>query len=187
MDTIRTFIAVPLPESVTAHLADLAAAMAQSWDPGAVRWVRPENMHLTLRFLGHTNPELVPTLSAALAEVTADTRAFELALAGSGCVPSVRRPRVIWIELGDSEGKLSKLQQAVEQMVRGHGWKREGRKFRPHLTLGRVRDRATVPSSSWLAEPEPMAVPVQEVRLIESRLKSAGAEYHTLFRAVLPL
>ncbi len=185
MATLRTFIAVPLPETVSGHLREVAASMAGAWDAGAVRWVHPGSMHLTLRFLGDTDPDVIPALSAALQAGVSRMNAFQVTLAEACCIPGERRPRVIWVALADPRGQLAALHRTVEHLVRTQGFPRERRSFKPHLTLGRVRQRAVVPARRWLQDPEPMPVPVREVHLIESRLKPSGAEYLTLARGTL--
>ncbi len=137
---LRTFIAVRLPEPVLEALGKLAAGVAQDWPPRGVRWVRAEGIHLTLRFLGDTEEEQIAALKLGLDEAVAGFAPFELCFGDMGCFPNVRRPRVIWAGVADAGERLAPLQKAVERMVRAQGWEREqGKAFRPHLTLGRVR------------------------------------------------
>ena len=183
---IRTFIAVRLPPAVLQALGEVSEQVAREWPEKSVRWVRPENMHLTLRFLGDTEGEKVPALGAGLDEVAGEVAPFELQLDGMGCFPNARRPRVVWVGLQDSEERLVQLQKVVERLVRQLGWKREeGRRFRPHLTLGRVRERQRPPAGEWIQVPPSLSFRVGEVELIESRLKPSGAEYTTLHRSAL--
>jgi RNA 2',3'-cyclic 3'-phosphodiesterase len=184
-DTIRTFVAVGLPTPVRVHLRELVGAMSGPWSPRSVRWLAPGTWHLTLRFLGDTRRDAVRRLSAGLDAVAAGRQAFNLSLAATGCFPNPRRPRVIWVGVTDPDGRLAVLQQAVEEMVRAHGWEPEARAFRPHLTLGRVREGAQPPGDAWLAAADPLGVPVERIHLVESRLKSTGAEYQSLHSAVL--
>ena len=95
----------------------------------AVRWVKPENVHLTLRFLGATAADQLEELKTALAALAAMVEPFELQLAAMGCFPNVRRPRVIWVGLAGAEDQLLALQRAVEQVVVDLGWQREPRPF----------------------------------------------------------
>ncbi|MBT4496713.1 MAG: RNA 2',3'-cyclic phosphodiesterase [Gemmatimonadetes bacterium] len=182
---IRTFIAVELPERVRTALAGSIEEVARRWDEGRVRWVGAENMHLTLRFLGDTDPDLVPALSAGLDRVVGGEKLFELGLGEMGCFPNPRRPRVIWVGLWDEGERLLGLQQEVERLACDHGWEREKRSFRPHLTLGRVRDRTRPPDGEWLRDPEEFSFQVEKVLLIQSELRRSGAVYTALHTALL--
>ncbi len=182
---IRTFIAIRLPHSVLKALGTLSVEVARPWPDRSVRWVRPEEVHLTLRFLGDTGQEQVAAVRAALDQVAARTAPFELRLEGMGCFPNPRRPQVIWVGVEDPGKQLAKLQKAVEHSLRPLGWEREARRFVPHLTLGRVRERQRPPHGEWMQNPPLLAFQVEAVELIESRLKPTGAEYSTLHRATL--
>ena len=91
----RTFIAVPLPHDVRSELGVCARQMAACWPAGAVRWVSADNPHVTLRFLGETAPEQLPRLKAGLDAIGTGHDRFTLTVAGIGCSPNIRRPRVI--------------------------------------------------------------------------------------------
>ena len=106
MKTIRAFVAVDLPEEARAALGEVGAALAGWVARGAVKWVRPELMHLTLRFLGDTPFDRRPAVQAALDAVAAAHVPFDLHLTGVGCFPNPRRPRVVWVGLGGDEAAL---------------------------------------------------------------------------------
>lgn len=185
MSQIRTFIAIRLPGDVLGALAVLADQLASTWPEGSVRWARPEGVHLTLRFLGETDEERVPALASAMSQAADDVPPFALRLAEMGCFPNPRRPRVIWVGIEDADERLTRLQKGMERLARSLGWEKEKRAFSPHLTLGRVRDRALPPEGEWLLQPPPLSFHVDAVELIESRLKPSGAEYVALHRALL--
>ena len=182
---LRTFIAVNLTDDALAALARLSDALAERWPPRAVRWVRPRNIHLTLRFLGPTDPDLVPALGAGLDAAASAASPFMLRLEGLGTFPGLRRPRVIWVGLQDPQERLVPLKEAVDRMVRPLGWDGEDRAFRPHLTLGRVRDGARPPAGDWMRQPPDCSFEVGALHLMESRLRPRGAEYATLHSAAL--
>ena len=100
MTTIRAFIAIDLPPAVKTALEDVAATLAGRVPQGAARWVRPEQMHLTLRFLGDTPADRLPALYAALDALAAGRVPFTLHLTEVGCFPNTRRPRVVWVGRG---------------------------------------------------------------------------------------
>lgn len=182
---IRTFIAIPLPESVRAILTDLIGQLASRWPAGAVRWVKGDALHLTLRFLGDTEEKHLPSLAAGLDQIASRATPFELQLHDLGCFPHPRRPRVIWVGVEDPGGSLLPLQQQVERLVRSLGWERETRPFAPHLTLGRVRESSAVPGEAWLAASANATFLADQVQLIESQLRPTGAEYTRLHAAIL--
>ena len=185
MGVIRTFIAIKSPVLVTERLGRLANVMRSRWPEQSVRWVAPENIHLTLRFVGDAAETQIAALSQGLEAIAAGYQAFTLTLGKSGTFPSGRRAKVIWTGLTDERGSLSELQQKVEALVLQLGWEPEERVFRPHLTLGRVRQGIRAPTGEWLEHPPPMEFEVQEIELVSSLLKPGGAEYRTLCRAVL--
>ena len=102
-------------------------------------WVKPENLHLTLRFLGEVEEARLPELSKAIASSLQGTSPFPLALGGLGAFPDLRFPRVIWIGVKRGAEELSALQARLEEGLQRIGFSPEDRPFSPHLTLGRVR------------------------------------------------
>jgi RNA 2',3'-cyclic 3'-phosphodiesterase len=137
----RLFVAVPLPQAATDEVAAIVERVrAMALPPGArdVRWVRLDTLHLTLRFLGPTPPDQVESTADAVAAAAASAAGpFEVELAGAGAFPSGRRPRTLWIDLGSGTDELADLARATEHSLEAAGWPREGRPFRPHLTLAR--------------------------------------------------
>ncbi len=128
---LRLFVALDLPESLRTRLAGLQHDL-----PGA-RWVAPENIHLTLRFIGETPPESADALSDALGGVQ-DWEPFPLALQGVGQFPKQGMPRVLWVGVEESAG-LTDLAQAVESAVQSCGLPRADKPFAPHITLARFK------------------------------------------------
>ncbi len=158
------------------------------------RWVPGHQLHFTLKFLGDTAPDRLPQAREALARATAGLRAFELTLAGLGCFPNPRSPRVLWAGCGDGAGVLQTLAARVEEAFAEAGFPREARPFAPHLTLGRVREDKGRPRSKGLDLPRLLEnargsvwgkEPVSEARLMESKLTSEGARHTPLFVARL--
>ena len=184
---LRTFIAVELDEALRIALAELQARFKRQAPPGSVKWVSPDGIHLTLKFLGDTPSRRLGEIRAALEAACADLRPFEVALAGRGCVPNTRRPRVVWVGVHDSGRRLARLQDAIERNVAPLGWPVEARPFSPHLTLGRLaRDAGarvaaqvgTVIESSIVEHIGSQTV--TGVLLVQSELRTSGALYRTL-------
>ena len=142
MEQIRAFIAVELPPAVREAVEGVVRELRSGIGDG-VRWVRPEGVHLTLKFLGDIDAGSVPAVSRAMAQCAASAAPFDLFLEGVGVFPNARRPRVIWIGLGGALEPLLALQHSIDRELEGLGFARERRPFTPHLTLGRVRDGST--------------------------------------------
>lgn len=183
---VRSFIAISLAEparaTVVAYLERLRATI------GGVAWTRPAHLHLTLKFLGDVDVELIPALAERLRAVAAATPPFTLRVVGVGAFPGLARPRVLWV--GVESPVLPALGDAVERACRAEGFAAEPRALRPHVTLGRVRagGRSGHPDLAFLASDgghELGSSPVSELVLFRSELRSGGAHHHAL--ATLPL
>ncbi|HNS40623.1 MAG TPA: RNA 2',3'-cyclic phosphodiesterase, partial [Promineifilum sp.] len=121
MAVIRAFIAVQLPVEVKEALGNVSRTLDSQVTRGAVRWVRPEQMHLTLRFLGDTDVQSLPAVQAALDAVATGYKPFTLQLEGIGCFPNARRPRVIWVGLAGDESRLHALKTALDEQLASLG------------------------------------------------------------------
>jgi 2'-5' RNA ligase len=181
------FVAVLAPPEVRAAVSMARAALARR--VAAVRWTDPEQAHLTLQFLGATDPARVPDLRAALAGVATGARPSTLRTAGLGVFPSPARARVVWLGLVGQTDQLAALQAAVVAATGRLGFAAETRAFRPHLTLGRLRDEATNDERAavgqavqTVAPPPAAAWTVDELALMVSTLSRAGAVYHAAGR-----
>ena len=139
MDSVRTFIAIELTRELLDKLGDLQSRLAEDAPPGLVRWVRPQGIHLTLKFLGEIPPSRADAVAAAMEVACAAHAPFTLQVGGLGCFPNARRPRVVWVGVQEPSGALAALQRDVERAMASLGLPPEGRRFSPHLTLGRVK------------------------------------------------
>lgn len=187
METIRAFIAVPLPDTLLRELGRLQRQLEEQTSPRSVRWVRPQGVHLTLKFLGDTPTEKLSEIEGALAVVARSAPACTFTVGGLGCFPNTRRPRVVWVGVQEPTGRLAALQDAIEEVMAPFGYSPEGRGFTPHLTLGRVGRKTTRGDAARVGEivacttVETLAeVPADRFALIRSVLKPSGAEYTTL-------
>jgi len=180
-------VAIRLDEAVRAALG--AAIEGLRRVARDVAWVAPENLHLTLRFLGRVREALTPQLVVALTRATAGLTAFEANVAGLGAYPSPARARVIWAGVGRGTDALVELAGRVDAALAGLGFEREPRAFSPHVTLGRVRVPRRDPSlaDALLAGEgrEFGRLSVERVTLMRSDLSSRGARYTELAAARL--
>ena len=198
----RGFVAIALPDEIRSQCARLLATLRG--EARHVSWVKPGNLHLTLKFLGNTRPSQAERLLASLAHKAMKLSAFDIALGGLGAFPTPRRPRIIWVGVSEGAGPLEDLAAKVEGAAAKAGFSRESRRFSPHLTLGRVKiarrssgkpsaqtfseKRVSEDLQALLARSDPGALgrfTVREMVLIESRLSSGGAVYTPLARVKL--
>lgn len=185
---MRLFVAFDLPPAVTRRIA--AFATAQKDLLPAARWVPPENVHLTLAFLGEVEQSRLPSLVAALGSAFAAHPPVRLAVVGGGCFPPRRPARVAWLGI-EAEPPLGPLHAAVARGVESAlGLPPEKRPFHPHLTLARPRkpwprgavDAFTNAAASWVrgVETEELTFNARQGRLIRSHLGPSGARYEVL-------
>jgi len=170
---LRAFLAADVGEAARRALGAAAERLAREVRGREVRWARPETYHLTLRFLGEIDAERTAPLARAVAEAVAALAPFELRLREVVAFPSPRRPQVIAATV-EPEAPLVELARAVEAAVVRAGFPADERAFRPHLTLGRVRDRAH-PAVATAGPLEPAPFRVTEVVLYRSELSPEGA------------
>ena len=184
MATIRSFVAVELPEAVKAALTRLQEEVKAGG--GGVKWVEPRGIHLTLKFLGSVEEAKVPPLVQALTRACEGFGPFEVALSGLGVFPSPSRPRVAWVGLSGGVETLLQLQEGVEKVLSPFGFPQEERSFTPHLTIARLRegvapDEARAFGQAFLkASPESVSFKVEGISLMKSQLTPSGAIYTRL-------
>lgn len=180
--TMRLFVAALLPDSWMQALATVQAHLRRAGLD--LRYVRPEGTHLTLRFLGETRTDRIATVERALAEAAEDMAAFPMRLTGAGTFGPRRRPRVVWVGVGDDSGRLRALHAAVESALDRAGIAPEGRPFHPHLTVARVPDRLTpaaaaaiAPAVAQLSGVDAPPYELDGIALMRSELRPDGARY----------
>jgi RNA 2',3'-cyclic 3'-phosphodiesterase len=186
-EVIRSFVAVEISDEVREELKafqqDLKKAGAR------VGWVAPENIHLTLVFLGDVFRSQVEPLANALDAVAAQTAPFRYDVAGSGFFGSPRSPRVLWVGVNEQGHTVAGLQARVAAAVRGLGLEVEDRPFHAHVTLGRVHTRDGVDElTSLLASAKSTnygSVEVHRLRLMQSHLEHQGVRYSVLHESAL--
>jgi 2'-5' RNA ligase len=136
--TIRAFLALDPPEEILREIGRIQDRLRKRIH-GDLRWVRPEGIHLTLKFFGDLPENAVVNISAVVGRAAAAVGSFELAICGTGVFPDPHRPRVVWMGMTGDVARLVTFQQGLERTLRGIGIPPEERPFRPHLTLGRIK------------------------------------------------
>jgi len=185
-EEIRSFIAIELPEEVREGLARLRNELKRN-EHKFVKWVNPDGLHLTLKFLGNIPSKRVTEIINAIEEVTQGVSAFHLEISGLGAFPSLRQARVFWVGIGGEVDKLSKLQQNIDSALAVLGFAKEERPFVPHLTLARLRPGASPVERRSFGElvgptifEDKYHIEVEAVSLMRSQLTPAGAVYTRL-------
>jgi RNA 2',3'-cyclic 3'-phosphodiesterase len=183
-DIMRCFIAIEVPSEIkSAFVAlqnDLRSAGAD------VAWTNPDNVHLTLKFLGEIDKKLVSKVEQVCLETISSMSPFKLGIDRIGLFPNERHPRVLWIGLGGELETLEKLQEQLDERLAGIGFEIEEKDFQPHLTVGRIRSnknlREMLKRSDGYSLPS-LSFVVQEIVLMKSDLLSSGACYSELAKA----
>lgn len=183
---MRLFIALPLPDEVETLLGKLIADFRQK--SGNVKWVPPENVHLTLKFLGDTDEQLVSKISREIDEVARQHGVIETVVDQVGGFPNLRRPRVIWVGISQNIEAASRIARQVDLAMRKLRFEKEKRPFKAHLTLGRVRQGRPVDELAEYIEKytfEPVPLYLDRLTLFKSTLTPKGAIYERLHEAML--
>jgi len=186
-ETIRTFIAVELPQEIQDGLQKLQSDLRISMPD--VRWTKHSNIHLTLKFLGDVQVSRIDSISRILGDVADQFSPFTMGLAGIGAFPNSRKPRIVWAGIEKGADRLVEMAKMIESSMQKVGFKREKHPFRPHLTIGRIRQlrnpeimRETL-DRSLVGELGEFAV--DRISFIKSQLDPAGSIYTTIFEALL--
>jgi len=186
--TVRAFAAIEINAKVRQAAAKLIERLSQA--AADVKWVEPENLHLTLKFLGDVPLTETARICEAIGKAAAEVEPFEIELAGAGAFPSASRPRTIWLGAMGDERPIRELAEGVEKRLQKLGFRREARRFEVHLTLGRIRKpgpgvKRLGELLGELADYPAGTVRVSEVVLFSSQLTPTGPIYQPLGRAKL--
>ena len=185
---MRMFIGIGLPPDCRRAVVEAVSPLMGRRPP--VSWTQEQNLHLTLKFLGETPPDLVDRIAALLARAAEDVPVFEFVVEGAGGFPSLRAPRVLWVGIRESLELVGKLHENMENALSGAGFPREGRPLHPHITVGRARDGLPPGWGEEFARAVSGrrfgVVRVASYQLYESRLSPRGALYFVLRDVPLP-
>jgi RNA 2',3'-cyclic 3'-phosphodiesterase len=188
MGRIRTFIGIDVGKPIRDRLVALQESLARS---GAeVKWVERDNLHVTLLFLGEVDEREVPAVCKVVGEEVAKHQPFTMSIETAGCFPNPRRPRVLWVGVGEGAQGVCALHDGLESPLLDLGcYRREDRRYTPHVTLGRVRgDRPPETLNQTLAKNAAWKggdTIVREVHVMSSQLGREGPVYTVLSRAKL--
>jgi len=178
---IRCFLAINL----SLEAKDIIQRSMHAWQSmgAGIKWVRPENVHLTLKFLGDVEQENLNEISILLEGIGARFRPFTIILDRTGLFPGIKNPRVLWIGINGDMAALGRLKRDIEEGLQEYGFKSESKPFVPHITVGRVKKARPLPGqvaaflNTYL---ENASTTVSRFHLIKSRLTPKGPIYTVL-------
>jgi 2'-5' RNA ligase len=179
---MRLFVAIDLPDSVKQQLEEIVTELSTC--RADVRWVRSDSMHLTLKFLGNVAPQELVEIDRVLSRIVATTQPTQGRLRNVGSFPHLRRPRVLWIGVETDNGMLSSLQTDLDAALAKIGFSKENRRFRPHITLGRIRGNRRLSALREAVEKQSGhkagSFKIEHLTLFESRQRRDSTRYTAL-------
>lgn len=178
---LRTFISVPVPESVLILQQRLKTLVPIS--SGKIKWVRQSQIHLTLKFLGHTPVEYIPKIQDLLTSCLDGIRPIELYIGGTGCFPRKERPRILWLGVNGEVPLLQNLVNKLDTELISFGFPVEEKEYLPHITLGRAKyPQKHTPDISKFLSAEVTEIPfkVEKIQFTSSELFPNGPVYTIL-------
>lgn len=191
-EEIRSFVALELPDEVKIQLVEIQGELKRQMAGMPVRWVDPYGIHLTLKFLGNVPGHQIDAIGTALEQACIGVEPFTLMIGALGCFPNLSRPNVVWIGIGGDLERLRRLQGQIEKYIAPLGYPTEKRDFKPHLTLGRIKNASPgeVRRIGEIVQAADVGTvvaewTVREVSLMRSDLSPAGAKYTRLKKVEL--
>jgi len=181
----RVFCAIEIPENVSRQVAEHTWKLKARFPNAAASWSREGKFHLTLKFLGNVPQDRIELVSRAAAQATENSTHLLVKVAGTGVFPKHGPPRVLWIGMEDSRGKLGELQMELERACEPLGFPREERPFHPHLTIARLRNPQGARELGLAhknMEFEAVEISVEELIVFRSELGREGSKYTALSR-----
>ena len=179
---IRCFIAIEIPEAIQNQLARIQGTLRNQIQKAS--WVKPSNIHLTLKFLGDVDPEDLESIGEAIEGVAIRHRSFSLRIGGLGAFPNFARPRVIWTGVKVGGERVSAIAQDINMALSDFGFSLDTKKFNPHLTIARLKERIDLrPYTNQYRQYDRIdgaGMSVDTISLIQSQLHPTGAIYSTL-------
>jgi 2'-5' RNA ligase len=186
-EKFRAFIAIALPPRVIEAIGALQSDLKDS--KLKIRWVKPANIHLTLKFLGDIPAEMIPAIEQALGDAVAGHGPLRLSTKGIGVFPGIKKPRVVWVGVSGQTRQLRELHHSVESSLQGIGFAVEKRSFKSHLTMGRIKgfvdSQRLLDAMQRCSQFESETFDVHGIHLYRSQLKPSGAVYTRLVDAAL--
>lgn len=181
MTPVRTFLAIPLPETLRNYLAQFSKSFIDKND--RINWVKPGNIHITLNFLGDTDPTFIDQQAISFEEQISMCSSFRMGTLDTGIYPHANDPKVLWVGASPYDNGLASLLTVLNVVVKQLGYELDNRKFQPHITLGRVKSisrKSTFIHNFLSKEVRETDFVVDEIRWFQSTLAATGAIYEEL-------
>lgn len=182
MKTIRAFIAIEISPPSKLKISEFINQLKRS--ESDVKWVNDTQMHLTLKFLGNIEQDKIPEISGALKDIASKAVVFQIIFSGIEAFPDINRPRVIWLGIEKGADNLKKLAGHIEDKMKNLGFAKEGRCYKAHLTLGRVRSLKNIGAlTSMISKTEldyRKEITIDKLTLFQSTLTQKGVIYTPL-------
>ncbi len=187
MGKVRAFISIEVPDDMKLQLQKVQDCIKKGVT--GVNWVRPEGIHLTLKFLGDIDEGMIEKIGESIKKATERSSAFLIRLSGLGVFPNPKFPRVVWVGVKEGAESLKELQRNLEKAMAKLGLPTEDREFKPHLTLGRIKSQERrdelLKAIEELRNFEAGPFEAREISMIKSDLKPGGAVYARLLAVPL--
>lgn len=175
---IRSFIAIEISKDIKNEIREWQEGLKKSVN--GVKWVNPDNIHITLKFLGNIHENQIPDLKQAVSKSVSGMDRFDIEVSGEGCFPNIRRPRVIWLGVEKGKDILKKIAGNIENECAKIGFEKERRPYSPHFTIGRVKFlKDTSGLQRYFTENgfKSKIFTAKEIILMRSELTPSGAVY----------
>lgn len=182
MEKIRSFIAIELPNKLKSELRQLENRLESS-QPSGIKWVNPEGIHLTVKFLGNITINMTDEITRAIESAVQEIVPFQLEIKDLGAFPNLKWVQVVWVGIAGQIDKLAKLQKNIESNLERFGFAPEARAFTPHLTIARLRNQMLPQERQKLGQLiadtkfKASAFEVETVSLMKSQLTREEAIY----------
>jgi len=178
---MRTFIAIGVPKNIKNQIAVYEELIKK--EKTKISWVKPDNIHITLKFLGEVEENKISEIYEALKKCVSNQKPFDIEVMGTGGFPNLNRPRVIWVGLKKGSDELKNLAKSIDNELEKLGFRKEKRGFSPHLTIGRVKSIYNIHEFVKMmnsVEFKGDTFTADEILIMESDLKPTGAVYTKL-------
>ncbi len=186
MSKVRSFIAIPTPEEVKTILTKIQSKL-KSID-SEVKWEPADKLHITLKFFGDVDNNILPSLISEVVEQCCNQKSFSLIYGELGCFPNLKEPRIVWAGSKNEDGLLEPLKKIIDEIGKKYGFEPEKREFHPHITLGRVKGRRNIPSLIKTLQSitfVPRTFLIDELYFMKSELRPSGSVYIKLQSIIL--
>ena len=181
---IRCFIAIEMSREITDALGNIQDELKRGIS--GVKWVKPDNIHLTLKFIGSIEEDVIEQIKGIITEIASKAQPFKIRLSSAGAFPTPERPRVIWIGIEEGGKESSELACSIEEELGKLGIEKESRAFHPHLTLARVKflkDKHSVKNALASLKVSASEMTATRLTLFQSTLTREGSIYSVLHEA----